>query len=438
MARERSITRKTTTVEHLPAEGDPIAGAIRAGLAEYARLDLTGYCGAYWAAVSYYAEARLDVFKKIGGHFNKLGTLRFGEVDAEDMEPHLVTTWRAGIYQLRPIVGNKYYAPASMSFHVGEDEEPSAGSGRGSDLVGVMNSLTEMGLVKQLKELKEGLLGERKGDDEGMKAGEVKEIIASTTGPMIAMMEASERRAAAAEQRNHDLQMKLMEMAGARQQGAQGSIAELIKLLPKEALGALLAPADTPGWAEKAVDALREFGPALAQMLTDYFRPGAGAAPARAALTEGPESAVGAPRPTGAAEGGGGGAVPIQLNPEQQEAKKMLLDCIRERDFGNAFAMVENFPGFTMTPQGPMPIGTAFLGLVDPKVTKPRIYVIHLMQLAPELKDMLDPADAFIAYVQERLMKDQEAFLAQQRRGGTPGDAGGPKPTIRGEEDERA
>jgi hypothetical protein len=231
--------------------------------------------------------------------------------------------------------------------------------------------------------------------------------------------------------------MKMMEMASGRQQGAQSSVAELIKLLPKEALGALLSPPDAPGWAEKAVDALREFGPALVQIIMSQFKPGVvvPGMEGRAALTEGTPGATGAPRPTETAETGGGGrAVPIQLNPEQMEAKKMLLDCIKERDFANAYAMIENFPGFTPTPNGPMPIGSAFLSMVDPKVTRPRIYVIQMMQLAPELSTMLDAADAFIDYVQKRLMNDQEAYLKEQNR-----DTGGPRPTRNdATEDERA
>lgn len=434
MARERGITRKTTTVEHLPASsGDPIAGAIRVGLVEYARLDLSGYAAAYWNAVSEIPDARLDVFKKMAGHFNKLGTIKNGEVEPEDLESHLITMWRPGIYQLRPIIESKYYAPSSPQFHVGEAEEPGV-SGSRNDLVGVMNSLTEMGMVKQLKELKEGLLaGERKGDDEGMKAADVQVMIEATTRPLIAMSEAAERRAVAAEQRNHELQMKLMEMASGRQQGAQTSVAELVKLLPKEAMAALFAPPDAPGWAEKAVDALREFAPALVQLIMSQFKPGVvvPGMEGRAALPEGvPESVVNNPRPTETAEGGGGNrAVPIQLNAEQLEAKKMLLDCIKERDFDNAYAMIENFPGFTPTVNGPMPIGAAFLSMVDPKVTRPRIYVIQMMQLAPELATMLDAADAFISYVQQRLMRDQEAYLKEQGSRDS-----GPRPT-RGEDE---
>lgn len=433
MARERGITRKTTTVEHLPASaGDPIAGAIRAGLNEYARLDLSGYAAAYWNAVAEVPDARLDVFKKMGGHFNKLGTIKNGEVEPEDLEAHLVTMWRPGIYQLRPIIESKYYAPSSIQFHVGEVDDAAVVGSRGSDLVGVMNSLTEMGMVRQLKELKEGLLaGEKKGDDDGMKATDVQTMIEATTRPLIAMSEAAERRAAAAEQRNHELQMKMMEMASGRQQGAQTSVAELVKLLPKEAMAALFAPPDAPGWAEKAVDALREFAPALVQLIMSQFKPGV-VVPGmgeHAALTEGVQSN---PRPTETAESGGGSrAVPIQLNAEQMEAKKMLLDCIKERDFDNAYAMIENFPGFTPTANGPMPIGAAFLSMVDPKVTRPRIYVIQMMQLAPELSSMLDAADAFVSYVQQRLMRDQEAYLKEQSSRDS-----GPRPT-RGE-DERA
>jgi hypothetical protein len=435
--RERGITRKTTTVEHLPAQaGDPIAGAIRAGLMEYARLDLTGFCVAYWEAVADVPDARLDVFKKMGGHFNKLGTLKSGEVESEDLEAHLVTTWRPGIYQLRPIVGNKYYAPSSTQFHVGEEDESSGtAAGRGNDLVGVMNSLTEMGMVKQLKELKEGLLaGERKGDEDGMKAADVQVMLNTALQPLQVMLQSAERRAELAETRNHELQMKLMELANGRQATAQGSIAELMKMLPKEAMAALLSPPDAPGWAEKAIDALREFGPALAQMAVEYFRGAAGAVRSDAAAA----LPAPGPQPTETAETGGGGTrvMPIQLNPEQIEAKNLLVECIKGRDFANAYAMVENFPGFTPTVNGPMPIGAALLSMIDPAVTKPRIYVIQMMQLVPELKDMYAEADAFVAYIQKRLMDDQEKYLAQQgsRQGG--GDPG-PRPTTQ-EGDERA
>ena len=122
--------------------------------------------------------------------------------------------------------------------------------------------------------------------------------------------------------------------------------------------------------------------------------------------------------------------MPIQLNEEQTEAKKLLLNCIRERDYDNAFAMLENFPGFTVTPEGPQPIGSAFLRMVNPKVTKPRVYVIALMQLLPEFKDMLPEADAFVADVQQRIMRDQEAYLAEQARRAKRDGGGGPAPTA--------
>lgn len=438
MAKNRGgMTRTTTTTEHLQSrEGDPIAAAVREGLKEYAKLDIGGYAMLYWESVSGFEDARLDVFKKMHGHFMKVGTLQAGEVDPEDMESHVITTWQPGLFQLRPIVGFKYYAPASMGFHVGEaDEKPAA---RGSDLSSAIGALAELGAVKQLKELKEGILaGERPREDEGMKGADVQAMMTSALEPLKMMLTSAERRAEVAEQRNHELQMKLMEMANGRQQTVQGGIGELLKLLPKESLTALLAPADTPGWAEKAVDALREFGPALAQMLVEYFRPGAGAAgaaPGTAALPPArlPQSAE-SQEPT-SARPSSGGSMPLTLNPEQIEAKKLFLECLQTKDFANAYGMIENFPGFTPTVNGPMPIGSAFLTMIDPTITKPRIYVIQMMQLVPELAGMLAEADAFIIYVQQRLMKDQEAYLKEQRarqRNSTE-----PKPTTYDQGDE--
>lgn len=434
MAKPDRVVRTTRTeVERLPArEGDPIAGRLKDGMKEFARLTIGGYAGAYWSTMDD-ASARLDVFKRLAGQFMKKGELAYQQMDPDEVEGFIVATWGSGVFQLRPMVGNKYYSPVSMPYKIGdagEDEKGEKGDGL-EELVG------RLAVAKQLKELREGLmLGEKKGEDDGMKAADVQVMLNTALQPLQVMLQSAEQRAATAEQRNHELQMKLLDMANGRQASAQGSIAELVKLMPKEALAALLSPADTPGWAEKAVDALREFGPALAQMLMEYFKPGtAGAVAAQAAL---PAATPTGPQPTETAETGGGGsrAVPIQLNAEQMEAKKMLVDCIRERDFPNAYAMIENFPGFTPTTNGPMPIGAAFLSMVDPKVTKPRIYVIQMMQLVPELSSMLDAADAFVSYVQKRLMDDQEAFLKEQgRRGQGDGD---PRPTSRGEEDDRA
>jgi hypothetical protein len=433
MAKEREMTRKTTTVERIPArEGDPIAGRLKDGMKEFARFTIEGYAQAFWLTMDD-SEGRLDVFKKLAGQFMKKGELAFQQVEPSEVESFIITTWGPGTYQLRPMIGGKYYGPASVAYKIGDTGDDEKGGERGDGLEELVGRLA---VAKQLKELREGLmLGEKKGEDDGMKAADVQVMLNTAIQPLQTMLASSERRAEVAEQRNHELQLKLMEMANGRQQSAQGSIAELVKLMPKEALAALLSPADTPGWAEKAVDALREFGPALAQMLMEYFRPGAaGTVPGQAAL---PAAAPTGPQPTETADAGAGGGnrMPIQLNPEQLEAKKMLLDCIRERDFANAYAMIENFPGFTPTPNGPMPIGSAFLSMVDPKVTRPRIYVIQMMQLVPELAQMLDAADAFIAYVQKRLMDDQEAFLKEQRRGQGGAD---PRPTTRGEEDERA
>lgn len=433
----KGMTRKTTTIEHLAAqEGDPIAGRLRAGMREFAKFTVSGYAEAFWACVEE-PDAKLDVFKRMGGQFMRVGSLASGEVDPDDMEAHLISMWRAGEFQLRPMIAKRYYAPSSISYRIGEGDESAKPAGT-SDLAAAVASVTELGVVRQVMEIKQALMADMKPrtEDEGMKAADVQVMLNTAIQPLQTMLASSERRAEVAEQRSHELQLKLMDMANGRQASAQGSIAELVKLMPKEALAALLSPADTPGWAEKAVDALREFGPALAQMLMEYFKPGAaGAVAVQAAL---PAAAPTGPQPTETAEAGGGGnrAVPIQLNAEQLEAKKMLVDCIRERDFPNAYAMIENFPGFTPTTNGPMPIGAAFLSMVDPKVTKPRIYVIQMMQLVPELSSMLDAADAFVSYVQKRLMDDQEAFLKEQGRRGQG--ATDPRPTTHSEEDDRA
>lgn len=432
MAKDRDMVRKTTTVERLPArEGDPVAGQLRAGMKEFARLTMGGYADQYWATMED-TSARLDVFKRMGGQFMKKGELEYAQMEGSEVEGYVIASWGPGTYQLRPMIGSKYYGPVSVPYKIGDQgDDDKATTARGD---GVEELVGKLAIAKQLKELKDGLLtGETRREDDGMKAADVQVMLNTALQPLQTMLASSERRAEVAEQRSHELQMKLMEMANGRQQTAQSSIGELIKLLPKEALGALLAPADTPGWAEKAVDALREFGPVIAQTVLEYFRPGVAAAVAASGQPALP--APNGPQPTETAQPGGGGrAMPIPLNPEQMEAKNLLVECIKGRDFANAYAMIENFPGFTPTAQGPMPIGGAFLSLVDPKVTKPRIYVIQMMQLVPEVKDFLPLADEFIGYVQQRLMKDQEAYLAQQaaRQSGTSG----PRPTPT--EDERS
>ena len=432
----RGITRKTTTVEHLAArDGDPIAGRLREGMTGFAKLTIGGYAERFWACVDE-PEAKLDVFKRMGGQFMRVGSLAVSEVDPEDIESHIISMWRVGEYQLRPMIAKSYYAPSSISYRIGEPDETKA---QGSDLAAAVQSITELGVIRQVMEIKQALVADmarKPGEDEGMKASDVSGIVENSMRPVMAMLESANRRAEAMEQRNHELQMKLMDMAQAKSVTTQGSMGELLKLLPKEALTALLSPADAPGWAEKAVDALREFGPALAQMLIEYLKPGAGAAVAAAGAAALPAHE---PQPTGTAPGNGageGGRMPIQLSPEQIEAKNMLLDCIKTKDHANGYAMLENFPGFMPTVNGPLPIGTAVLGMIDPKVTKPRIYVIQMMQLVPELASCLTEADAFVMYIQQRLMADQEAFLNEQRAAKRGGDAG-PRPTTQGE-DERA
>lgn len=425
MARSSGIVRKTTTVERLPAsEADPVAYKIREGLKEYARLGPSGYVEAYFAATEGLDGAKLDVFKRLPGGFHKVGTFRIGEIDPEDVEAQLIAMWRPGTFNFRPIVGPKYYGPTSMPYQVGEQEAEGARVG-GDDVAAAANAVANMALVKQLKEIKEGLTDKPK-EDEGMKAAEMQMFTS--------MMDAANRRAEQAEQRNHELQMKLLDMASSRSTAQAAGIPDLLKLLPKEAITALLAPAEGPGWIEKAVDALREFGPAITQALLQYFQRPDMAAAARAALPErAGEAETGNPQPTGAGPSAGGGrGVPIQLNEEQQEAKKVLLECIQENDFTNAYAMLEAFPGFVPTHQGPMPIGPAFLGMIDPTVTRPRIYVIQMMALVPEFKDIMPQAEAFVKYIQERLMKDQEAALKEQA---AQGRESGPRPTGRGEDE---
>lgn len=437
MAREQGITRKTTTVERLaPDAGDPIAGAIREGLKEFARLDVAGYCEGYWHAIGHVQDARLDVYKKLRGHFMKVGSIQAGEVDADDMENHLLTTWRGGNFQLRPIIGKKYYPPSSMQYHVGDVEDGGADTASSRGGIGdAASAVAEFALVKELREIKKGLVEGGEGD--GMKPADMQAMMSGMLAPLTTMLESANRRAEAAEQRNHDMQMKMLDMAQNKTAAGGPVWAEMLKLLPKDAVTALLSPPEGPGWMEHAITALREFGPALTQLIVEHFKgaprdvtpPGA-LPPARPTETPGRDLS---PSP----ESTGNGAMPLTLSEEQVEAKKMLLDCIREKDFPNAYAMLENFPGFVPTHQGPMPIGPAFLGMVDPTVTRPRIYVIQMMQLAPELRDMMQEADAFIGYVQKRLMADQEAALAAERRADRP-DAG-PRPSTSGhrEEDDR-
>lgn len=428
----RAMVRKTTTIER-DTDADPLAHAVREALTEYAKLDAAKYTEAYFAVAGTQDSSRLDVFKRVSGNMMKMGTVRVGEIEPADIESHLITCWRPGSYQLRPNIGGKYYAPSSMLYQVGEVEEGQAGP-RGDDVAAAANAVANMALVKQLKEIKEGLT-EKPKEDEGMKASEVSAIVDNSMRPVLLMLESANRRAEAMEQRNHELQVKLLDMANSRSTAQAAGIPDLLKLLPKEAITALLSPAEGPGWVEKAVDALREFGPALTQAIMQYFQRPDAVAAGRAAL---PEQAgggeTGNPQPTGAGSAPGGGRqVPIQLNEEQQEAKKLMLEAIRENDFPNAYAMLEVFPGYVPTPQGPMPIGPAFLGMIDPKVTRPRVYVIQMMALVPEFRDLMPQAEAFVAYIQKRLMEDQEAAIREQReaRGAT-----GPRPT-RGEEDER-
>src|SRR5512146_2260226 len=190
MAKPDRVVRTTRTeVERLPArEGDPIAGRLKDGMKEFARLTIGGYAGAYWSTMDD-ASARLDVFKRLAGQFMKKGELAYQQMDPDEVEGFIVATWGSGVFQLRPMVGNKYYSPVSMPYKIGdagEDEKGEKGDGL-EELVG------RLAVAKQLKELREGLmLGEKKGEDDGMKAADVQVMLNTALQPLQVMLQSAE------------------------------------------------------------------------------------------------------------------------------------------------------------------------------------------------------------------------------------------------------
>jgi hypothetical protein len=72
-------------------------------------------------------------------------------------------------------------------------------------------------------------------------------------------------------------------------------------------------------------------------------------------------------------------------------------------------------------------MGEAIIMRIDPKVP-PKIYAGQMLTIIPEGMKFLDKIEAFIAYIQKKILEDDDARAHSSNRPGAPG-AGEPRPT---------
>jgi len=415
MARERDERTKlveTRTRERVPVKGDAFQGAMRDVIVNPGKLAIEGYCEAIWSLDE--PEAVIQVYKMVGpGGYTKKGELTHREYEPKEIEPYLMATWGPGRYQLRVNLHGRIYSPVSVVYAVGEEERDIPA---GADVDGaIADAAKRIGNIESLAKLKDVTEGHRGGMDMAGIAALMTALKPDNT-LLVATLDAANRRAEEAERRNHELTMKMMEGRQGLAQGAAPLLGELFKYLKPEHLSLLMNPAtaDKPWW-ETVAELAREFAPALqAVVLKVMEQSGVPVAPgARAALPPAvPSDKMSAPGPSPATSTEGE-PMPIPLNDEQLFAKGLLLDFIKAADWPNALAALENFPGFVATEAGPMPMGTAMIQRIDPKVN-PKIYLGQLMMLMPEIKSLLPQAEAFIVHIQQRILADDEELRRQQ------------------------
>lgn len=439
---EETVTRR---IRHGGDIADPIAGKFREFIGDVGRMTVEGYVAKLSSLAEDIGPMTVDVFKRLKSTTNmsKVGALNPSEIEPDRLESLILETWGTGLYQLRPVYERRYYSPGSTYFRVGGE---TAADDANNALTRAVPSSTEdvnaaiieatkqVGNVAALAALKKAVKEEEKskGDDE-MNMVAVQAMIAASTAPLIEMMKAAEARAQRAEERNDRLMEKMLDARSAQAGANAPVLAEVMKaaLTKPETLSLLLGgnePAPNE-WISLLKDVAQGLAPLAQQLLGQIGQqivargvyPTAEAASARAAgppaIAAGgraPVSDPHEPRPTGAppatASGeGNGGPMPMQLNEEQEMAKENLVAFIKANDFGNAMSALESFPGFVPAPNGgATPLGEFLISQIDP-AANPRVYLPQLYMLMPEVKQMVNESLAFIKYVQDKLVADDDA-----------------------------
>lgn len=431
----RQVTTTRTITRDAKPEGDSLAAQLRDALANVARLTAAGYLTAVVKRVPEAHMIAVHVFKRgkqWGGQYGKVGEFMLTETDAETVESWVFQNWGPGLYQLRLVYGGRYYSPVSIPFRVGEtpDDEgmPSASSGASDTDAVIAQVLKRQGHLIVAKDLKR-LVGEGEDDMDMTKIAAMMEV---QQRPLLAMMAASEARAARAEERAEKLLDRMMADRASTSVVQQPLMAELAKSAVgnPEILALLMGGGANAPVSESWLDLLKgvaqQFGPLVQGMLTQYMQRAGVPVPALPAGEGSAEEYPTEPRPSAAAPPSSGGdqRMPMQLNEEQEMSKVLLIQFIKEGDFANAFATLEAFPGIMPVAGGVMPLGEFIISKIDP-AANPKVYVPQLAMLVPEVRGMLPQAEAFVKWTQDKLVADNEAALRER-------DAHEPRPTSQG------
>lgn len=419
--REHTKLIETRTRERVPIKGDAFQGAVRTVIDNPGKLAIDGFCDAVWSLDE--VEATVDVFKMIGpGGYTKKGEITHREYDPREVEPYIISNWGPGRYQLRINLRGRYYQPSSVIYPLGEEgrEGPPPADVDGA----IADAAKRIGSIQSLEKLNE-ITSPKGGGIDLAGIAALMSAMRPDNSALTASLDAANRRAEAAELRNHEMMLKMMDNRQGLAAGAGPVLGELFKYMKPEHLQALLSPA-TPdtNWWDTIRDLARDFAPALQAIVVKLMEQSGVATPAMRALAPAQQPpadkmSVGAPSPT---PGEGGTVMPIPLNEEQQYAKGLMLEYIKGGDWGNALAALENFPGFVPSDAGPMPMGVAMISRIDPAVNA-KVYIGQLLMLMPELKAFMPQAQAFIEHIQKRILADDEE---SKRMSAAP--PGGPDP----------
>jgi hypothetical protein len=306
---------------------------------------------------------------------------------------------------------------------VGEDVRDTPA---GADVDGaIADAAKRVGSIHTLEKLTEITAPSSKGGLDLAGIAALMTAMRPDNSAVTASLDAANRRAEAAELRNHELMLKMMDNRQGVAAGAMPVLGELFKYMKPEHLQALLSTGTSEtNWWDTLRDLAKDFAPALQAVVIKLMEQSGVATPAVRALaphaqpTADKMSAEG-PSPTTT---DGGSTMPLPLNDEQQYAKGIMLEYIKAGDWPNALAALENFPGFVPSEAGPMPMGVAMISRIDPAVN-PRIYIGQLLMLMPELKGMMPQAQAFIEHIQKRILADDEEAKRQDKTP-PPGPAG--------------
>jgi hypothetical protein len=423
--------RRTTTIETTGGPGDPIRSLLRKRMGGFMRMNPEAYCQTYWETMADNPEARLILYKRVGGIASKISEVNPGEHDPADVETWIMSEWGDGAYQFQPEVAGKLYGPSSKVFRFGEiqDEGPKRMDQDAIDTE-IGAAMKRLGHVAALGKLKD-IVGEEKPpareENDEMKPDMMIALMNAQMAPLTKMLEQSEARAARAEERFEKMLDRMMADRSRAAEGQGPLLVEALKtaMSKPELLNVLLngTPPPETTWLDTIRDLAKEFGPALQAILAQAME--RGGLPTPAALPTGggpvvrrvrPQPNGSELRPTAPADTTGDGTMPMQLNEEQQMAMQLLVEFIRENDFNNAFAALEAFPGLMPVQGGAVPLGEFLIGKIDPAVNA-RIYLPQLAMLIPNFAAVQPQALAFIQYIQKRIIQDDEAAAHQSARG---------------------